>query len=588
MRRRRTGFALVAVSASVGCLALAGLVGPDGVGTGAGPVAAAHGGAHAGGAAHPVGVVEPRLRRYVSPIRAKRRANWLARAGVRTTKEISFSWQTGTPHPIERFESNGLAAFGKLWVLGGFGKYTSQASPRSDVYDPATDGWKRLPDAPKNVTHAPAVLVGDTIWVLGGFEGKHPGPSIKYVLKYDIGDNAWSRGPDLPAQRGAGGAAAVGSKIYFFGGSVRAAGSTSYQDKSDLWVLDTSNQSEGWKSKANFPAPRNHLSGAAINGDVYAFGGQLGGNESQGNQKRVDRYDPETNSWTRVADMPTARGHITASTFAIAGRIIVGGGTNNGNIPSKDMAAYDPSSNRWTVLTGLPSGRKTPVMGAINGKLVSATGYNGTGTRTVWVSTTIPDLDGDPEPPPPPPPPDEEPPPPATGAYLQQDGVVTIEAENHHQAVARSSKAWQTVTPAGAVGSAVAALPDTDALYEPPGALTQAPELRYRIHFTQAGTYRLALRILPRDDDDNSVHVGIDGTIPASSDKIQTTTYGDWIWMDESRDGPAVATINVPTAGEHTIHVVAREDGLVLDRLVIAPAGSARPSGTGPAESPRA
>ena len=69
------------------------------------------------------------------------------------------------------------------------------------------------------------------------------------------------------------------------------------------------------------------------------------------------------------------------------------------------MAAYDPSANRWTVLPSLPSGRKTPVMGAINGKLVSATGYNGTGTRTVWVSTTIPDLDGDPEPPPPPPPP---------------------------------------------------------------------------------------------------------------------------------------------------------------------------------------
>ena len=571
MGRRRMSLAGAAISASAACLALSG-------------AAAAHGGTHAGGADHPVGVVEPKLASYVSPAKAKRRATWLGRVGVRTTKAIGFSWQTGAQHPVERFESNGLAAFGKLYVLGGFGKYTTQASARSDVYDPATDSWKRLPDAPKVVTHSPAVLVGDTIWLIGGFEGKHPGPSIKYVLKYDIGDNAWSRGPDLPSARGAGGAAAVGAKIYFYGGSVRAAGSDTYSDQKTTWVLDTANQSAGWKQKADFPAPRNHMSGAAVNGVVYAFGGQNAGNEGQGNQKRVDRYDPAANTWSRMADMPTARGHITSSTFAVAGKVIVGGGTQNGNVPSKEVAVYDPSANKWTVTTPLPSGRKNPVMGATGGKLVSATGYNGTGTRTVWVSTTIPDLDGDPEPPPPPPPdPDPE-----AGGYLQQGGVVTIEAENHSQAVARSSKAWQTVTPAGAVGSAVAVLPDTDALYEPPGALSQAPELRYRVFFGQAGTYRLALRILPQDDDDNSLHVGVDGTIPSSADKIQTTTYGSWTWMDASRDGPTVATITVPSAGTHTIHVFAREDGLVLDRLVIAPNGSAKPSGEGPAESPRA
>jgi hypothetical protein len=227
-------------------------------------------------------------------------------------------------------------------------------------------------------------------------------------------------------------------------------------------------------------------------------------------------------------------------------------------------------------------------MGATNGRFVSATGYNGAGTRTVWVSTTIPDLGGDPEPPPPPPPPPDDPPTPEAGAFLQQNGVVTIDAENFAQNVGRSSKTWGVSTPAGAVGSAMTVLPDTDALYEPPGALTQAPELRYRAYFGQAGTYRVALRILPRDDDDNSLHVGIDGTIPSSSDKIQTTTYGNWTWMDQSRDGPTVATITVPTAGTHTIHVFAREDGVILDRLVIAPSGSSRPSGEGPAESPRA
>jgi N-acetylneuraminic acid mutarotase len=107
---------------------------------------------------------------------------------------------------------------------------------------------------------------------------------------------------------------------------------------------------------------------------VYALGGQHGENEAWGNQSQVDVYDPATDRWTRAADMPAARGHISASTVVVDGRLVVIGGTRQGNYASADVAAYDPATDAWTSLPSLPQGRKTPVADFIDGDLYVATG----------------------------------------------------------------------------------------------------------------------------------------------------------------------------------------------------------------------
>jgi hypothetical protein len=362
------------------------------------------------------------------------------RAVGASTAAAAFAWATATPHPIERFESNGLAAFGRLWVLGGFGRYTTEASPRSDVYDPATGAWARIADMPVNVTHSPAVLVGTTIWVLGGFVGNHPGLSTDDVWTYDTATDTWSPGPDLPAPRGAGGAAVLDGVMHYFGGVDRLTHSTAYGSEPDHWALDVANPAAGWQPRADLPKARNHLAGAALGAYIYAIGGQIGG-EDTGNQSRVDRYDPATDTWHQVADMPTARGHISASTFVLGGRIVVGGGTNNGNVPSPDMASYDGATDAWQVLPSLPAGRKTPVMGAIGGRLVSSTGYGGTGTDTTWVSTTLPfAVPPEPSPPTPPAEPQAPPPPPPRPAHHPRDRIpVTLAQLKIDQRIAQAA-----------------------------------------------------------------------------------------------------------------------------------------------------
>ena len=138
------------------------------------------------------------------------------------------------------------------------------------------------------------------------------------------------------------------------------------------------------------PNPRNHLGAAALDGKAYVIGGQHLFNEGTTSQQQVDVYDPVSNSWRRATDLPQGRSHISASTFAFNGRIIViGGSVDNGTSGSAvaDVLAYDPQAQTWQRLASLPARRKTPVARVDGLRIVVSTGGLAASTATTWVST---------------------------------------------------------------------------------------------------------------------------------------------------------------------------------------------------------
>jgi N-acetylneuraminic acid mutarotase len=287
-----------------------------------------------------------------------------------------FSWDTRAQAPIGRSEGQGAAAGGKLYVFGGF--YTGTiTTARSDVFDPASNTWSRLPDLPEELTHSATVADGNTIWFLGGYVDDHPGPSTRSVWKFDTVNRTYTRGPLLPAPRGAGGAAIVGRELHFFGGTNRVAGSTADPDQPQHWVLNLDGGTT-WATRANLPNPRNHLTGAVVDGKIYAIGGQHNEDENTGLQSDVHRFDPATNAWTKVASLPKARSHIV--NVVRDGQIYVLGGTNPGNTASSDVTVYSPDSNTWSKAPSLPGGRKTSVAGLINGIVYLSGGSQATST----------------------------------------------------------------------------------------------------------------------------------------------------------------------------------------------------------------
>ncbi len=158
--------------------------------------------------------------------------------------------------------------------------------------------------------------------------------------------------------------------------------------------------------------------------------------------------------------------------------------------------------------------------------------------------------------------------------------AITFEAENYSMQINRSSHYWQRATSwSGYSGTGyVQSLPNNGANINS-GYQTTSPELRYTVNIPQAGTYYVWLRMRAANGNDNSAHVGIDGTAPSSADRIEVTSYGSWVWTRSTIDGPS-ATLTVGTPGVHTVHLWMREDGLAVDKFLLTTSSSFVPSGS--------
>jgi RNA polymerase sigma factor (sigma-70 family) len=99
-------------------------------------------------------------------------------------------------------------------------------------------------------------------------------------------------------------------------------------------------QAEGgtWTRKADMPTARGSLSTSEVDGIVYAIGGWNGLGLST-----VEAYDPKTDKWAKKADMPTPRYTLSTSVVIYA---IGGCGRDEHSIST--VEAYDPKTDKWT------------------------------------------------------------------------------------------------------------------------------------------------------------------------------------------------------------------------------------------------
>jgi len=86
----------------------------------------------------------------------------------------------------------------------------------------------------------------------------------------------------------------------------------------------------------------------------------------------------------------------------------------------------------------------------------------------------------------------------------------------------------------------------------------------------------------PGTGDGDSLNLGLDG-VEAYRINGQWPASAGYGWG--STQPPATAAFVVATVGLHTLNVWMREDGFVLDKLVVSSNPSFNPTGLGPAES---
>lgn len=87
-------------------------------------------------------------------------------------------------------------------VWGGYagaGTPDEEAVAQAAAYDPATDRWRELPDAPiPGAYDGEALWTGTEVWVVGGFGGETGRDPMLGAAAYDPATDAWRNLPDLP------------------------------------------------------------------------------------------------------------------------------------------------------------------------------------------------------------------------------------------------------------------------------------------------------------------------------------------------------------------------------------------------------
>ncbi len=304
--------------------------------------------------------------------------------GSLITEPPACAWNSLASSSLSKVEAQSAKVNGKLYVLAGF-MAGLKITGATEIYDPAADQWSTGAPMPIPVTHMGAAVAGDDIWIVAGFVGNHPGAATDAVQVYNTVTDTWREGPPLPNPRGSGAAVYSNGKLHFFGGLLP----DRRTDVGEHYILDLDNQAAGWQAAAPMPNPRNHLSGAAVNGLIYAIGGQYGHDAGVQDQKFLDVYDPQTDSWTRKADLPSARSHFEPGTMVHNDKIIIAGGRRGGFF-FDDVTEYDPATDQWTERCELPENLLAPAAKVFGDRLIVANGgENGTCcplNKTRWIA----------------------------------------------------------------------------------------------------------------------------------------------------------------------------------------------------------
>lgn len=106
--------------------------------------------------------------------------------------------------------------------------------------------------------------------------------------------------------------------------------------------------SSRWLNKAQMPTARSRLAVAAVDGLVYA----IGGDTADGVTGIVEVYDPATDTWARRTSKPRPTRNISAA--VLDGRVYVPGGYDATDQAISVVEVYDPSSDTWSEAGPLP------------------------------------------------------------------------------------------------------------------------------------------------------------------------------------------------------------------------------------------
>jgi N-acetylneuraminic acid mutarotase len=205
--------------------------------------------------------------------------------------------------------------------------------------------WEKLPSAPAS-QGLPLVTHGGNIYRVGGMAARNPAGakqdlfSTTHFQRFDPRRAQWEILPALPVPRSSHDAAVLGDKIYVAGGWSLAGGTNKAVWPANALVFDLKNPKAGWQEFSQ-PFQRRAIALAAIDTRLYAIGGMDSDNAAT---LAVEIYDTATGQWSKGPALPPGR-HKGFSCAAITqdGRLYV-------NALQGDLLRLARDGSAWEVV----------------------------------------------------------------------------------------------------------------------------------------------------------------------------------------------------------------------------------------------
>ena len=276
----------------------------------------------------------------------------LALSKVEMYNPETDTWEPRTDMPTVRSAVSTSVVNGKIYAIGGeqlkkiklyrgWG-YEVKKLPTVEMYDPATDTWTLKADMPTPRSYLSTSVMDGKIYAIGGMSSSNEQGRLETVEVYDPATDTWTKTESINHARSCTAISVVNGEIYAMGGR----GWSGIQNQPDPYLSSVevfNPKTNQWQEITEMPAPKTSHTASIVNGKIYVIGGYVQEDEKYKNLATIEIYDPATDSWTQAPDMLTGRsGHTTE---VIDGQIyIFGGDSRFGQAPLTSVEVYDTSA----------------------------------------------------------------------------------------------------------------------------------------------------------------------------------------------------------------------------------------------------
>ena len=217
----------------------------------------------------------------------------------------------------------------ELLVWGGSDEREEAFLDDGAAYDPATDSWRELPDAPITARAPLSAWTGDELLVWGTALRMHPRP--RDGAAYDPASDSWRAVAPAPIELTDATAVWTGQEMIVFGAALHGG---NFPETKTAIAAAYDPEANAWRRLPDSTLSPQASTAAWVGGELVAWD-YLNGTAA---------YDPETDEWRALEDVPIDAGECGPESASV-------GDTMLGDYCGT-LVRHDARSDRWTPLDG--------------------------------------------------------------------------------------------------------------------------------------------------------------------------------------------------------------------------------------------